>query len=433
MELSLEPTILDAPLTVSDNIADQVRQLDDLLDETAPDPLLEGARVHTHTPVLFLNHSAQMSGAEASLRALLWGLRRADAPIEPVVALPDGGPFAALLRDEGWSVTLAPLRRIARPRGLIDGMASLLHVLQTAPLICRLADQVGAKIIHSNSTTAHLVGGVAGERTGVPALWHCRDLVALGRLAPQLASKAARVIAISGCVADFLEREGVPREKITTVYNGLDPDEWRPKARSFLRESLGLPTDSFVFGAVGQLVPWKNHAAFIEAAALLVGEEGCQNARFAIIGGDLWGEQAPYVGELRELVKKHDLSERFNFIPHQIDGADALGALDCLVHGARDEPFGRVIMEAMALSKPVIAVDANGPSEIVTHGRDGLLVPNGDDSELPRDLAREMKRVLQEASLRAHLSEQARLTVESRFHIDDSALQIAEIYRELGG
>lgn len=255
------------------------------------------------TTVLYLNHSAQMSGGEASLRSLLWGLRRADLPFDAMIALPDGGRFAELLRDEGWNVTLAPLRRLQRPRGIIESMASLVHVLQTAPMICRLVESSGAQIVHSNSTTAHLVGGVAGERTGRPTIWHCRDLVPLSRLAPQLAGKATRVVAISNCVAELLEHEGVPSEKIVVVSNGLDPDEWQPKKRSFLRESLGLPDDAFVFGVVGQLVPWKNHAAFIEAAAQVCADTGCGPARFAIIGGDLWGEQAPYVQELRELVK----------------------------------------------------------------------------------------------------------------------------------
>ncbi len=380
------------------------------------------------TTVLYLNHSAQMSGGEASLRSLLWGLRRADLPFDAMIALPDGGRFAELLRDEGWNVTLAPLRRLQRPRGIIESMASLVHVLQTAPMICRLVESSGAQIVHSNSTTAHLVGGVAGERTGRPTIWHCRDLVPLSRLAPQLAGKATRVVAISNCVAELLEHEGVPSEKIVVVSNGLDPDEWQPKKRSFLRESLGLPDDAFVFGVVGQLVPWKNHAAFIEAAAQVCADTGCGPARFAIIGGDLWGEQAPYVQELRELVKKHDLVERFNFVPHQADGADAVGALDCLVHPTHDEPFGRVIMEAMALSKPVIAMNENGPREIITHEHDGILVAPDEEN----GLAEAMKRVLSDAALRAHLSRHSRASIETKFHIDDSAAKMAEVYRELG-
>ncbi|RYG59386.1 glycosyltransferase, partial [bacterium] len=290
-------------------------------------PKLLASRKLGSTPILYLNHSAQMSGAESSLRTLLWGLRRADSPYEPIIALPDGGPFLELLRDEGWSVTLAPLRRIQRPRGIIDGMASLLHVLQTAPHICRLVEQTKAKLVHSNSTTAHLLGGLAGERTGRPTIWHCRDLVPLSRLAPQLAAKATRVIAISGCVADLLEKEGVPHEKIVCLRNGIDPDEWHVRERSLLRESLPFPEDAFIFGAVGQLVPWKNHTAFIEAAAQLVQDEGCDRARFVVIGGDLWGEQTPYVAKLRDLVKKYDLADRFTFIPNRMDGADAITAL----------------------------------------------------------------------------------------------------------
>ncbi|HEX9997620.1 MAG TPA: glycosyltransferase family 4 protein [Abditibacterium sp.] len=382
----------------------------------------------SRTPILYLNHSAQISGAESSLRSLLWAMRRADMPFEPIIALPDGGPFSGLLRDEGWNVTLAPLRRLHRPRGLIDGMSSLLHVLQTLPHISRLVQQTGAKIVHSNSTTAHLVGGVAGERTGRPTIWHCRDLVPLARLAPQLAAKATRVIAISGCVAELLEKEGVPHDKIVRVPNGIDTDEWRPKQRSLLRESLGWSEDAFVFGMIGQLVPWKNHAAFVEAAAQIVDEEGCEHARFAIIGGDLWGEQAPYVQELRALVKKHNLVERFNFIPHQSDGVDAMSAINALVHPAHDEPFGRVIMEAMALNKPAIAMNINGPCEIINHEHDGLLVSPDDEN----GLANAMKRVVREAELRAHLSQNARRSIESNFHIADHASKIAEIYHDLG-
>jgi glycosyltransferase involved in cell wall biosynthesis len=411
---------MDAATLVPD--AD-VAVADDVLPQTEPLSSTSSERI----PVLYLNHSAQVSGGEASLRSLLWGLRRADLPIDPIVALPDGGPFSELLRDEGWNVTLAPLRRLHRPRGIIDGMTSLLHVLQTAPLICRLVDQSGAKIVHSNSTTAHLVGGVAGERTGRPTIWHCRDLVPLARLAPQLANKATRVIAISGCVAEMLEKEGVPHDKIVVVHNGIDTDEWRPKARSHLRESLAIPDDAFLFGVVGQLVPWKNHAAFIEAAAQIAQDENCSRARFAIIGGDLWGEQAPYVKELRELVKKHELVDRFNFIPFQHDGADAIGALDALVHPAHDEPFGRVLMEAMALSKPVIAMNENGPREIVTHETDGLLVSPEDEN----GLAGAMKRLLLDEELRAHLKQHARPSIESKFHIADYASKIADIYRQL--
>ena len=180
-----------------------------------------------------------------------------------------------------------------------------------------------------------------------------------------------------------------------------------------------------MFGVIGQLVPWKNHMAFIEAAAKLAGDEGCANARFVVIGGDLWSEQSTYIKELRDEVKRLEIASRFNFVPHQNDGADAMAALDCLVHPALDEPFGRVVMEGMAMNKPVIAMNHNGPREIIRHEEDGLLVE-------PDDLADAMKRVLHDADLRAHLSHNARPSVESRFHIAEHARKMLELYDELG-
>ena len=396
------------------------------LQDSSPAASAENVTNAEKKTVLYLNHSAQMSGAEASLHALLKGLRQIDAPFEPFIALPGDGPFATELREENWNVSFAPLRRIQRPRGIIDGMASLLHVLQTAPHICRLVDKSGAALIHSNSTTAHLVGGVAAERTNRPALWHCRDLISLDRIAPQLAAKATRIVAISGCVASQLEKDGVPREKIAVIYNGLDPEQWRPNIKSQLRETLGVTDETFIFGIIGQLVPWKNHVDFIEAAAKVASQEGMENVRFVSIGGDLFGDHSDYIAELRALVKKHGLIERFNFIPLQHDAVDAISALDCLVHPACDEPFGRVLIEAMALEIPVIAVSENGPLEIVTHGHDGLLVkPNS-----PDELASEMTYVFRNTDLRKHLGENGRVTVQEKFHIAEHASQIEALYRE---
>src|SRR5690242_1520964 len=83
--------------------------------------------------VLYLNHSSQISGAEQSLRGLLWQFRRAHEDIEAVIALPGGGPFAEMLRDEEFNVTFAPLRRLHRPHDLISGLSSMVHILSTAP------------------------------------------------------------------------------------------------------------------------------------------------------------------------------------------------------------------------------------------------------------------------------------------------------------
>jgi glycosyltransferase involved in cell wall biosynthesis len=398
------------------------------------------------THVLYLNHVTQMSGAEQSLRALLWQFRRRGGEVDPVIALPGDGPFSQVLREEGWNVTFAPLRRLHRPQGFLDGMASLVHIFQTAPYLAKLARQAGAQIIHSNSTTAHLVGALAAERMRLPSVWHARDLVSLERIAPSLSQKTSVVVAISNAVSERLKADGVPEDKIRVIYNGLDPDEWRPRdqAASTLRESLGMNESTFLFGCASQLVPWKNHRAFIQAAAQLANDDKCDNARFAIIGGDLWGEQQEYVRELRGLVKEYSLQDRFNFIPHQNDNEDVLTALDAVVLPSREEPFGRVLIEAMALRKVAIAFDSGGPREIITHEKDGLLAPlaPAEENETAEQktsreqadadsLAHVMKRALRGDALREDLGAAARQTVCDRFHIGESAHAIMELYREL--
>lgn len=386
--------------------------------------------------ILFLNHSEQMSGAENSLRALLWQLRRAHPDIEPMIALPGSGPFSQALREEGWNVTFAPMRRIARPTNIISGMATLVHVLRTAPYVSQLASTTNCDLIHSNSTTAHLVGGLAGEKTGVPAIWHARDLVSLGNVAGALAARAACVIAISGCVAERLQNDGVPGDKIRVIHNGLDPDEWMVhdddnRVRE-LRASIGAES-SFLFGCPAQLAPWKKQSIFIEAAALLMQDEACSRARFAILGGDLWGEHREYAASLRALIKKHNLQERFNFVPHQSDNVAAIEALDSVVLPSLDEPFGRVLIEGMALEKAVIAFGANGPLEIITHEHDGLLAaPGKNDEESAASLAAAMKRVLVDEELTRTLGTHARRAVQEKFHVADSAARVVELYRELG-
>ena len=382
--------------------------------------------------VLYLDHTSQVSGGEQSLHALLREMRLSyEDEVAPTVALPGSGPFADQLRDEGWAVTFAPLRRLHRPTNFFAGLATLAHILQTAPHISKLARNLGAQIVHSNSTTAHLVGGLAAERLGIPSIWHARDMIDLARIGTQLAQRATLVVAISGCVAEALQRDGVAPQKIRIVRNGIDPDKWQPhppgaRPHTF-RDALDFPSDAFVFGCVGQLVPWKNHLAFIDAAAKICADDKCARARFVIMGGDLWGEHAGYVHSLHERVKQHNLGDRFHFVPHQTNNIEAISSLDAVVLASKDEPFGRVLLEGMVMRKIVIAYAKNGPLEIINHEHDGLLVSSEDGDAL----AHAMRRIVTDDALAQHLCENARPSIVKRFHIAEGTRQIYEFYREL--
>ncbi len=380
---------------------------------------------------LWINHTTLVSGAEESMRAVLaqWqkGKRGEFRDIDAVAALPGEGPLALLLREEGTGVVFAPLRRLSRPNGLFDTASLVTHVWQTTPFVARLIRQTNSHIVHSNSSTAHLIGGIAARRLNIPALWHARDLVSLGRPVKFLSARAARVIAISGCVAESLQKQGVPHEKIRIIRNGIDPRIWKPnpEAPRQVRRRLHWE-DKFVFGCVGQMVPWKRHSDFILAAALLAQEEQGSNARFVLAGGDLWNEHPFYLEELRNLAEQLGLGERLRFIEFQEDNRDLMASLDCLVHTALEEPLGRVLIEALALGIPAVAYASNGPLEIILHEHDGLLA----HPLTPEELATQMKRVLLDGELRAHLSHNGPLTINEKFHIREVARAIAELYRE---
>jgi glycosyltransferase involved in cell wall biosynthesis len=108
-----------------------------------------------------------------------------------------------------------------------------------------------------------------------------------------------------------------------------------------------------------------------------------------------------------------------------------MAALDVLVLCSLEEPFGRVLIEAMALAKCVVAYGLNGPLEIISHQRDGLLVPPGEAPGEPEGMATAMRRLLRDPVLREGLATQARESVMQRFHIGDTAQRVLDLYHEV--
>jgi glycosyltransferase involved in cell wall biosynthesis len=125
---------------------------------------------------------------------------------------------------------------------------------------------------------------------------------------------------------------------------------------------------------IAHLVPWKRHDLFVEAAILLRDfwdAEG-RPITWIIAGSDLFGEHANYVAALRKRIAAAGLAERFLWLEGR-KAAEILPSLGLLVHPTDQEPFGRVICEAMAAGVPVVACDAAGPGSILTDRETGFL------------------------------------------------------------
>jgi len=325
--------------------------------------------------ILFLNHVGTVgSGAEASLTELVGAIDR--EKFRCVVGLPDG-PLADRLAAGRVATVRIPMRRLRRrghPGRLARAAAS---VARCAPRIRRTVAEHRIDVIHANSDTAQVYAAAASYLVNCPVVWHSRDLADLGTAGRWMARRASRIVAISEAVASHFVKCGVEPRLNTTIPNGIDLARFAPRGEGgATRARLGIPAGAPVVGMVGHLVRWKNHAGFLQAAGRVAPSR--PDTRWLIVGEDLFADNPHYGHELVALAASLGIGDRVIFTGFCEDILPVLEAMDVLVHPAECEPFGRAVVEGMALAKPVVAVNACGPAEIICDGVDGILVPPGD-------------------------------------------------------
>lgn len=357
------------------------------------------------TKVAFVDHCALESGAEVALARLLPAL----AETTPVVILGEDGPLAQRLRAEGIEVRILELDRATRKfgrSGVVPGLGALRAALSTGTYALRLArllKDLDVELVATNSLKSALYGGVAGRLARIPVVWHLRDRIA----DDYLPSSAVRMVRYA---ARRLPRGIVANSAATLSTVGLEPSATVQvvgdpcPAEEFALERTTDPVH-LTIGIVGRISPWKGQDLFLRAFADAF-PEGEVRAR--IIGGALFGEEA-LSEELAGLAHDLGIADRVAFLGHVSDVPHQLAALDIAVHASTiPEPFGQVVVEAMAAGTTVVAADAGGPAEIVTDGVDGLLYAMGDAHALAACLAR----LAADPELRLALADRGRTTAE---------------------
>jgi len=386
--------------------------------------------------VAFVDHCALRSGAELALARLLPGLTE----FEPVVVLGEDGPLVDLLRAQGVEVHVLAMDTSTREfsrTAVLPGIGAVRAGLSTVAYSVRLAwllRKLRVRLVATNSLKSSLYGGVAGRLAGLPVVWHVRDRIAddyLPASAVGLVRRAVRVlprgvIANSQATLSTLGLSGAAARRLhaRSIGDPCPPEEFAPLAA---RTTSGDGADGdLTIGIVGRISPWKGQDVFLRAFARTFPEGGAQ-AR--IIGGALFGEESEGTA-LVELAAELGVADRVTFTGHVDDVAAELAALDVAVHASTiPEPFGQVVVEAMAAGVPIVATDAGGPAEVVTDGVDGLLFPLGDVDALAGCL----RRLADDPGLRARLVEGGRATA-ARYTPGVIAASVEATYREvLGG
>ncbi|HET7090857.1 MAG TPA: glycosyltransferase family 4 protein [Anaerolineae bacterium] len=379
--------------------------------------------------IAFVDHAPFVGGAETVLLDLIGHLDR--SRFDPIVFLPARSPLVRHLDARG-----VPWRNLPMPRINVRSPTALLRWRRASSELARLARDCGVDLVHSNTVRAHLASAFVRD---VPVVWMLHDDTFPHWLFRRLRRRPARLIANSYTTASTYNLEGDPRACV--VHNGVDTQA-EPGTRYRFRRRIGIGSDKVLVAHVGRLVRWKGQHLFIRAAARVAGEH--PQAHFALVGTYTEGDDSPgvpsallraglsggaaYHAELQRLAQSAGLGSRLTFAGHQDNIADVYAGIDLLVHAStRPEPFGRVLIEAMAAGLPVIASAQGGPTEIVEDGITGLLVTPGSSQAL----AEALTKLLADASRRAEMGVAARRLAIERFDIRTQVARIESIYLDI--
>ena len=318
----------------------------------------------------------QLGGGEMMFRQLMEHGR--GQGIEWIAVFTKDGPMVEETRAHGVETHLIEagrIRDVGRRIGAVRRIAALARERQVS-------------LVFGWMVSSQLLAGPAAWLADIPAAWYQVGLPSpdwMDRFATFC--RARGIVVLSKDVAAAQARISPTRPQ-HLVYPGASLEKFdavRAESLAALRARFNLPANGPLIGIVGRLQRWKGMHTLVAAMPAVRARHA--DAHLVIVGG-AHDTEPGYGDELKALARANGVESAVTFAGYQADVPHWMQAMDIVVHAADREPFGIVVVEAMALSKPVIAGAAGGPSEIITDGQDGLLVPFDDVLALANALAR---------------------------------------------
>ncbi|MCG6156764.1 glycosyltransferase family 4 protein [Rubinisphaera margarita] len=340
-------------------------------------------------------------GGERSLLSVAGQLRE---QIEFSILAPPGGELQTLLETRDLQHLPFSVRTEA---GVRRSDEELLRELQ--PLI----EGKRFDLLHANSVTLGRFLGRHRDQFDLPVTAHLRDVMKLSKTAIRDLSSLDRLIAVSGFVCDYYLKLGVEPSQIVRIYNGIDPvSEETP---CDIRKEIGCGPETKLAATIGQIGLRKGHDTLIAALPKIAVAH--PDWQFLIIGERFSGKQESrdYFESLQAAVHQHELTARVHWLGTRSDVLGILPQTDLLIHPARQEPFGRVLLEAAITRTAIVATDVGGSREMLDDT--ALLVPPDD----PAALATACQQVMADANLRSQLAERAAARIREQFSLQRAA------------
>ncbi|MFH1929184.1 MAG: glycosyltransferase [Chloroflexota bacterium] len=403
--------------------------------------------------ILYIEPASTPGGSVVSLYYLVRGMDR--SRYQPVVLLSPDNPWVGRFRAlgvevlaqnvyqrPGDTVAIKRAKQTMVSRGLQRGRwgQRLYHfagfcwraLRQTWPqsrAIARLVRQERIDLVHTNWRIGCDRPGIIGARlAGVPCVAHMRAFEQLNGFDRALTRSVAAFICISRALEENLRAQGAHMRESVVVYNGLDPADLVAAADAAqVKGEFGFDPEAPVVAVVGRLDRWKGQDYFIEAMSQVVRD--VPEVR-ALIVGDPEPYCLDYFEELKSLVESFGLSGRVVFAGHRSDVPRLMRAFTVLVHSSSEpEPFGRVIIEGMAVGLPVVATRAGAVPEIIEDGVSGILVSPRD----PNAMAEAVISLLRDPQRVSNMGKAARRRVEELFTVRQYVAGVEQVYQQVLG
>ncbi|MEY2446761.1 MAG: hypothetical protein QOH79_237 [Acidimicrobiaceae bacterium] len=365
---------------------------------------------------LIVGASPLMSGGEISLVRALAHLPAHGWECATALVVPVPGDTAEAFDGIGLAPSVFRVGRIRQVGAGLRAVRGLAH-------LARQAD-----VIHANDIRAALYCQPAALLARKPWTFHARDLYAEGSGFERSLRfvRPTRVVAMSEAIATrAASLFSWPPDRIDVVHSGLDAPAYRAEANGpAWRASVGLASTDVAVGIVGRLVEWKGQDDVLRAAAVI--GRARPEVRFFIVGGELVDDASRWslgreADRLRRLAAALGIADRVTLTGPTSDVSSVMAGLDIAVTASWAEPFGLVVLEAMAHGTAVVATRAGGIPEIVVDAESGMLVP----PRSPADLAAAIDGLVAEPERRRRLGEAGRRRAAEAFPVETEAVGLA--------
>ncbi len=357
------------------------------------------------------------AGAEVQLATLVAELVR-QADLELSVVLFNEGRLAEQLRAMSVSVSVFPEETWGTPR-----------LLRELTMHCRKGR---FDILHTHKYKDNILGVMAAVRTSVPCVVRTVHglsepfcgVQAIRMMVNELVDDWAirfrvdRLIAVSSEIEATL-RARYGEDKVVQIYNGIRLQEVQRAGEPLeTRKRIGVDVTCRLIGTVGRLTAVKGQDDFLTCAHELVKRR--KDVHFLLVG------DGPLRERLEARTKELGLSERVTFLGHRDDTYDLIRSMDIFVLPSLHEGIPMVLLEAMALARPIVATRVGGIPEVVTDRVHGLLVAGGN----PVELVDACERFLNDPDIAGSCAQAGQRRAEREFSSARMGAKVAALYRE---